>query len=186
MQIGVDLSSLPPISLTVKDGKLLALDWHNDKTEKLLAKINENAEFIARETLEQEAQKAVIEQKSCAPSNQAIALQVCHELDEYFCGERTTFDVPLDLLHGTPFQMCVWQELCCIEYGQTISYKMLAERIGKPSAFRACANANGRNLISLIVPCHRVIAADGGLGGYTGGVEIKRALLALEKRFAKV
>lgn len=160
---------LPMISLTIKDGKLLALDWYNDKTEKLFEKINQNATFIPPEQLTDK------------DDNQKVALQAIKELDEYFMGKRTVFDVPLDLSHGTDFQIKVWQALCQIPYGQTISYKELAQNVGKPTAYRACANANGKNLISLIVPCHRVIALDGGLGGYTGGVAIKQALLDLEK-----
>lgn len=156
------------ISLTIKDGKLLALDWYHQKTAKLFEKINQNATFIPPEQLTNE------------DDNQKIALQVIKELDEYFAGKRTAFDVPLDLSYGTDFQIKVWQALCQIPYGQTMSYKELAERVGKPTAFRACANANGKNPISLIVPCHRVVASDGGLGGYTGGVSIKETLLALE------
>lgn len=160
--------NLPMISLTIKDGKLLALDWYHQKTAKLFEKINQNATFIPPEQLTNE------------DDNQKIALQVIKELDEYFAGKRTAFDVPLDLSYGTDFQIKVWQALCQIPYGQTMSYKELAERVGKPTAFRACANANGKNPISLIVPCHRVVASDGGLGGYTGGVSIKETLLALE------
>ncbi len=160
---------LPMISLTVRDGKLLALDWHHDKTTKLLDQLNQTATFIHQDAL------------SDKDEDQATALMVMTELDEYFNGERTSFDVPLDLSQGTDFQIKVWQALCQIPYGQTISYAALANSIGKPTAFRACANANGKNLISLIVPCHRVIASDGSLGGYTGGVAIKRTLLELEK-----
>lgn len=165
-----DEFNLPMISLTIKNGKLLALDWYHDKTAKLFDALNENAIFVLPHDL-----KAI-------DDNQNIALQTIQQLDEYFMGQRTSFTIPLDLSHGTDFQIKVWQTLCQIPYGQTISYKTLAERVSKPTAFRACANANGKNLISLIVPCHRVIASDGGLGGYTGGVEIKRALLDLEKK----
>lgn len=110
-------------------------------------------------------------------------MQVITQLDEYFNGERMVFELPLDLSHGTDFQIKVWQTLCQIPYGQTISYKALATMINKPTAHRACANANGKNLISLIIPCHRVIASDGTLGGYTGGVDIKEKLLALEQGY---
>lgn len=162
-------NGLPAISLTVKEGKLLLLDWYNDKTAKLFDQINQNSIFI--------------EPSNLNPDNfdQKIAQQTISELTEYFLGKRQTFDVPLDLSHGTDFQIKVWQTLCQIPYGTTISYKQLAEKIGKPTAFRACANANGKNWISLIVPCHRVIATDGTLGGYTGGLSIKKTLLELEK-----
>ena len=101
------------------------------------------------------------------------------ELEEYFAGERREFSVALAPA-GTPFQMRVWQALRAIPYGETISYLELAQRVGSPRAFRAVGQANGHNPISIIVPCHRVIAADGSLGGYGGGLERKRTLLALE------
>lgn len=101
------------------------------------------------------------------------------ELEEYFAGDRREFSVALEPT-GTAFQMRVWQELRAIPYGETISYLDLAQRVGSPRAFRAVGQANGRNPLSIIVPCHRVIAADGALGGYGGGLEPKRFLLALE------
>ena len=102
------------------------------------------------------------------------------ELEEYFEGGRREFSVALAPA-GTPFQMRVWQALRAIPYGETISYGELARRIENPRAVRAVGLANGRNPLSIIVPCHRVIAADGSLGGYGGGLERKRILLALEK-----
>ena len=102
------------------------------------------------------------------------------ELEEYFEGGRREFSVTLAPA-GTPFQTRVWQALRAIPYGETISYLDLARRVGNPRAFRAVGQANGHNPISIIVPCHRVIAADGSLGGYGGGLERKRILLALEK-----
>jgi len=102
------------------------------------------------------------------------------ELNEYFAGKRTEFTVPLHLV-GTDFQKKVWSELLKIPYGETISYKQLAERTGDPNASRAVANANGMNKIALIVPCHRVIGANGKLTGYAGGLERKEFLLSLEK-----
>jgi methylated-DNA-[protein]-cysteine S-methyltransferase len=106
---------------------------------------------------------------------------VRRQLDEYFGGDRTTFDVPLAAA-GTPFQRAVWRGLRGIPYGETMSYGELARRIGRPSAVRAVGLANGRNPISVIVPCHRVIGADGTLTGYGGGIERKRLLLELETR----
>jgi methylated-DNA-[protein]-cysteine S-methyltransferase len=105
--------------------------------------------------------------------------QVTAQLSEYFAGERTVFAVPL-ILGGTPFQKRVWSALREIPYATTISYGELARRIGQPSASRAVGLANGRNPISVIVPCHRVIGADGSLTGYGGGLERKRLLLGLE------
>jgi methylated-DNA-[protein]-cysteine S-methyltransferase len=101
------------------------------------------------------------------------------QLAEYFAGERTQFDLPLAAA-GTPFQRRVWAELRAIPYGQTASYGELARRIGSPTASRAVGMANGRNPISIFVPCHRVIGAGGTLTGYAGGVERKRYLLDLE------
>ena len=101
------------------------------------------------------------------------------ELEEYFEGERREFSVALAPA-GTPFQLRVWEALRAIPYGETISYRELAQRVGSPRAFRAVGQANGHNPISIIVPCHRVIAADRSLGGYGGGLDRKRKLLELE------
>jgi len=105
---------------------------------------------------------------------------VREQLAEYFAGERQEFDVPIKLA-GTSFQQRVWQELVRIPFGTTISYSQLAERVGKRTASRAVGQANGRNPISIIVPCHRVIGADGKLTGYGGGVDKKKWLLAWER-----
>ena len=105
---------------------------------------------------------------------------VREQLTEYFAGTRRTFDIPTQL-QGTPFQQRVWAELTQIPFGETISYAELARRVGKPSASRAVGAANGRNPISIIVPCHRVIAADGKLTGYGGGLDNKRRLLDWER-----
>lgn len=110
-----------------------------------------------------------------------ILLQASSELKEYFAGKRKKFDVPLDL-KGTPFQVKVWKELLKIPFGQTCSYRDIALKIRNPKAVRAVGGANGKNPVCIIVPCHRVIAADGSLGGYSGGLHIKRELLALEQR----
>ena len=104
------------------------------------------------------------------------------QLAEYFTGERTAFDLPLDRLTGTAFQRQVWQALLGIPYGETISYGELARRIGQPAAVRAVGLANGSNPLSVVVPCHRVVGTGGRLVGYGGGLERKRFLLALEAR----
>ena len=101
------------------------------------------------------------------------------ELDEYFSGKRRMFSVPLDL-RGTDFQLQCWHALVRIPYGETRSYRDIAEAIGHPHAFRAVGMANNRNPIAIIVPCHRVIASDGTLCGYGGGLDLKRKLLELE------
>ncbi len=106
---------------------------------------------------------------------------VREQLAEYFAGDRQQFDVPLDL-EGTPFQQRVWQELMEIPFGTTITYGQLAERLGQPTASRAVGNANGRNPISILIPCHRVVGRNGNLTGYAGGVSKKEWLLAMERR----
>lgn len=102
------------------------------------------------------------------------------ELSEYFSKKRKSFSIPL-LLDGTEFQKEVWNTLLKIEYGKTISYEEEALMIQKPKAYRAVANANGKNPISIIVPCHRVIAKSGSIGGYTGSIWRKEFLLELER-----
>jgi len=101
------------------------------------------------------------------------------QLEQYFAGERRAFDLPL-APRGTAFQREVWNALRDIPYGATISYAQLAQRIGKPSAMRAVGAANGRNPLPIVVPCHRVIGADGSLTGFGGGLPTKRFLLELE------
>jgi methylated-DNA-[protein]-cysteine S-methyltransferase len=102
------------------------------------------------------------------------------QLEAYFAGERTDFDLPVAAT-GTPFQHEVWQALTEIPYGTTWSYGELARHIGKPAAVRAVGLANGRNPVSIVVPCHRVVGANGSLTGYGGGIERKRFLLDLER-----
>ncbi|WP_447005501.1 methylated-DNA--[protein]-cysteine S-methyltransferase [Saccharothrix isguenensis] len=110
----------------------------------------------------------------------SLFADVAAQLAEYFDGTRTSFDLPLDLI-GTPFQRSVWEALCEIPYGTTVSYGELAQRLGRPSAARAVGLANGRNPIGIIVPCHRVVGSTGGLTGYGGGLERKRHLLDFER-----
>jgi methylated-DNA-[protein]-cysteine S-methyltransferase len=108
-------------------------------------------------------------------------LQACvQQLDEYFKGTRKTFDLALDMRKGTEFQQQVWNELLKIPYGQTASYQKIAEKIQNPRAVRAVGAANGQNPLVLVVPCHRVIGANGDLVGFGGGMHRKKFLLALE------
>lgn len=102
------------------------------------------------------------------------------QLDEYFQGKRTTFSLPFKLT-GTPFQLAVWKELQNIPYGQTTSYKEIAQKINKPKACRAVGMANNKNPLPIIIPCHRVIGSNGKLIGYAGGLKLKNYLLELEK-----
>lgn len=108
-----------------------------------------------------------------------ILSQACQQLEDYFSGKLTRFTVPLDL-QGTPFQLKVWHALQQIPYGETRSYADIARQIGNPKAVRAVGGANGKNPVCIIVPCHRVIAADGSIGGYSGGLAMKRKLLRIE------
>jgi methylated-DNA-[protein]-cysteine S-methyltransferase len=101
------------------------------------------------------------------------------QLREYFAGRRRVFDLPLEL-SGTSFQCAVWETLADIPYGATVSYGELAEMVGRPRAFRAVGQANGANPIPIVLPCHRVLASGGKIGGYGGGLAMKRRLLALE------
>jgi methylated-DNA-[protein]-cysteine S-methyltransferase len=107
--------------------------------------------------------------------------EVTRQLRAYFSGELESFELPL-APEGTAFQQKVWSELCTIPYGETTSYGELARRIGNPNACRAVGLANGSNPIPIVIPCHRVIGANGKLTGYGGGLPIKEKLLALEKR----
>jgi methylated-DNA-[protein]-cysteine S-methyltransferase len=109
----------------------------------------------------------------------ACTADVARQLAEYFAGERSGFDLRTSP-HGTPFQVEVWRGLEAIPYGETIAYVDLARRIGRPDASRAVGRANGANPIPIVIPCHRVIGANGNLTGYGGGIDRKRSLLQLE------
>jgi O-6-methylguanine DNA methyltransferase len=112
-------------------------------------------------------------------SKPALAPYV-HELNEYFAGERREFSFPVDL-RGTGFQLACWRALLEIPYGETRSYRNIAEAIAHPHAYRAVGMSNNRNPVAIVVPCHRVIAASGSLCGYGGGLDVKRKLLELEQ-----
>ena len=118
--------------------------------------------------------------ETCGPRDDDVLPVLREQLDAYWSGALRDFDVPLAPA-GTPFQQEVWSALRTIPYGETRSYKDLAEQIGRPSAVRAVGAANGRNPIWLVVPCHRVIGSSGKLVGYAGGVEVKRYLLDHER-----
>jgi len=143
------------LTLVAGDAGLTAVLWENDDPNRVpLGRLPRNASH------------PVIEVASA-------------QLREYFNGKRRSFDLPLDPA-GTPFQKEVWHALCTIPYGQTRSYAQIARQIGRPSAARAVGAANGRNPVSIIVPCHRVIGSSGKLTGFAGGLKIKAQLLALE------
>jgi methylated-DNA-[protein]-cysteine S-methyltransferase len=143
------------LTLVGSDAGLAAVLWENDRPNRVrLNVIGEDAGFPVLQRVER-------------------------QLTEYFVGERRVFDLPLDFA-GTAFQTQVWQALLTIPFGQTRSYGAIARQIGKPDAVRAVGAANGRNPISIIAPCHRVIGASGSLTGFAGGLEAKAFLLALE------
>lgn len=110
---------------------------------------------------------------------------IIKQLEDYFYGKRVSFDLPLDLC-GTPFQKKVWTTLTKINYGETRSYKEIAEEIGAPKAVRAIGGANNQNPIPIIIPCHRVIGSNGNMVGYSGGLDKKEILLQLEGAIAKI
>jgi methylated-DNA-[protein]-cysteine S-methyltransferase len=114
------------------------------------------------------------------PSVADVVVEARRQLDEYFEGRRKTFSLPL-APEGTPFQRLVWQALTEIAYGETVSYSQIAQRIGRPAAVRAVGAANGQNPIPIVIPCHRVIGADGRLVGFGGGLGVKQYLLGLER-----
>jgi methylated-DNA-[protein]-cysteine S-methyltransferase len=123
--------------------------------------------------------KAAKPERGWIEARSGAVAEAVAQLREYFAGRRTEFDLPL-APRGTGFQLAVWGELRKIPYGQTISYGELARRIGNPKASRAVGSANGANQIPIVIPCHRVIASGGKLGGFGGGLPVKEALLALE------
>lgn len=130
--------------------------------------------------------EAIISLKMESPQSHSLPRsslmkEVFRQLDDYFAGNRTEFDFPLQL-DGTPFQQSVWKELLKIPYGETISYQELAKRVGKPKASRAVGNANGKNPVCIVVPCHRVVRANGDLGGYAYGIAMKKSLLSIENK----
>ena len=127
-----------------------------------------------------EGQKDHPGELAAAQSNSdAVLMQAAAQLTEYFDGTRHTFDLTLDL-HGTEFQCSVWRALLKIDTGKTLSYGCIARAVGSPRGVRAVGSAVGKNPLSVIVPCHRVMGSDGSLTGYAGGLDRKRALLELE------
>lgn len=148
-------SPVGQLKLVASDKGLVAILWHNDKPGRvpLTGLVEDPGHPVLTRTEQQ--------------------------LREYFAGTRKAFDLPLDM-RGTPFQKNVWEALLAIPFGQTRSYGELAKQLGSPSASRAVGAANGRNPISIVVPCHRVIGASGKLTGFAGGLETKAHLLSLE------
>lgn len=150
-------SPVGQLTLVARDGKLTAILWEKERPNRV------------RLGALQEA------------NNSPVLQETTRQLKEYFAGTRNRFELKLDFA-GTDFQKKVWQALLTIPFGETRSYSQIATQIGNPKAVRAVGAANGRNPISIIAPCHRVIGASGGLTGFAGGLEAKQYLLALEER----
>lgn len=145
------------LTLVASDKGLAAILWENDRQGRVRLDIG--------------------------PENRAhkILAEAERQLLEYFTGKRSGFDLPLDFT-GTPFQKKVWAALCDIPFGETRSYADIAREVGSPKAVRAVGSANGKNPISIVAPCHRVIGKNGRLTGFAGGLEVKEFLLGLERR----
>lgn len=154
---GVLDSPVGRLTLVASDAGLAAVLWENDDP--------------ARVRLDLGAENA----------QHPVIVEAARQLREYFAGSRTAFDLPLDPV-GTPFQCQVWKLLLQIPYGETRTYGDLARMLGNPKAMRAVGAANGRNPLSIVAPCHRVIGANGELTGFAGGLEAKAYLLSLERR----
>lgn len=148
-------SPVGKLKLVASDKGLVAILWENDKPTRV--RLGEMVE----------------------DSKQKVLVQVEQQLSEYFAGKRQAFDLPLDM-RGTRFQKDVWEALLAIPFGETRSYGELAKKLGSPTASRAVGAANGRNPISIVVPCHRVIGASGKLTGFAGGLDVKARLLEIE------
>ena len=126
------------------------------------------------ETFKSSFENAVVEEAN------PILEGLVKRLDNYFRGNRESFDIPIDFIGGTDFQKSVWKKVRAIPYGQTRTYGQIAHELGKSGAVRAVGAANGANPMPIVIPCHRVLQADGKLGGYSGGLDIKDSLLRLE------
>jgi O-6-methylguanine DNA methyltransferase len=163
-------SAIGPLFLAASKKGLVALEF--DARLPGQQSIRPNPRHLRRET------RAAREEIRFEVSPDALH-SCCIELEEYFAGKRREFSFPLDL-RGTDFQLACWHALLSIPYGETRTYADIARAIGKPQAFRAVGMANNRNPVAIVVPCHRVIASDGTLCGYGGGLEVKRRLLELE------
>jgi methylated-DNA-[protein]-cysteine S-methyltransferase len=144
-------------------------------------KLVASSEALVAVLWEQEPPKRVKLDKMNLDPQHPILIEAERQISEYFAGERIRFDLPLQL-DGTEFQKKVWQALREIPFGKTKSYQDLARAVGSPEASRAVGAANGKNPLSIVVPCHRVVAANGALTGFAGGLETKAALLALEEK----
>jgi methylated-DNA-[protein]-cysteine S-methyltransferase len=149
-------SPVGQLTLVARDGKLTAILWEKERPNRVRLGVLQEA------------------------NNSPVLEETERQLKEYFAGTRNRFELELDFA-GTDFQKKVWQALLTIPFGETRSYSQIAAQIGSPKAVRAVGAANGRNPISIVAPCHRVIGASGGLTGFAGGLEAKQYLLQLEE-----
>ena len=164
----------------------LYIDWLETPMGRMIAIADKNAlyllEFTNRKNMRRQFDRLrKVQKRAILPGRTAVTEQIEGELSRYFAGQLTHFETPL-AISGTPFQRQTWDALQSIPHGETRSYAQLAEMVGNPAAVRAVAGANANNGLALIIPCHRVIAKDGGLGGYAGGLNRKRDLLDLEAK----
>jgi len=167
-------------------GQILKSSWLDSPLGPMLAISDEKAlyllEFIEKRKLEREIERLKIKTNSAIILERSAAIDsIEEELANYFAGSLKIFKTPIHML-GSPFQKIVWQELMQIPYGETRSYLAQAEAIGKPTSYRAVANANGANQLAIIIPCHRIIRENGELGGYGGGIAGKQWLINMEKK----
>jgi AraC family transcriptional regulator, regulatory protein of adaptative response / methylated-DNA-[protein]-cysteine methyltransferase len=164
--------------------KVLKAAWIDTVIGPMIAIADETAlyllEFITRRGLEKEVERLRARGFTIIQGNTGPIQSIRKELADYFEGTLIQFNTPYRVL-GSLFQQQVWQALCEIPYGETKSYREQAIHLGRPSAYRAVANANGANQLAIIIPCHRIISSDGTLGGYGGGLPVKRWLLEHEK-----
>jgi len=167
-------SPVGPLFLAASDKGLVALEFDARLPGQQTIRPNPR-------DLRKESKQAVRRERSAVEFAESAARMrpYVHELEEYFAGQRRDFTFALDL-RGTDFQLACWRALLAIPYGETRTYADIARAVGKPNAFRAVGMANNRNPIAIVVPCHRVIASDGTLCGYGGGLDVKRKLLELE------
>lgn len=167
---------------------LLRSDWIDTILGPMLAISDDShlclLEFITRKGLEKEMERLRVRGFAIISGDSAPIHSIRNELHAYFSGELTQFKTPYRVF-GSPFQQEVWQILCDIPYGETRSYREQAVSLGNPNAYRAVANANGANQLAVMIPCHRIIASDGSLGGYGGGLAVKQWLLEHEQRYRK-
>lgn len=167
-------SPIGPLFLAASESGLLALEFAFKPGWKSSSRVGSSSEAIKLSAKGKPASTKIAWEES------ATRLRpYCAELEEYFAGQRRRFDFPLDL-RGTDFQLACWHALLAIPYGETRTYADIARTVGKRQAFRAVGMANNRNPIAIVVPCHRVIASDGTLCGFGGGLDVKRKLLELE------